>query len=137
MKGEDCWKLLAGNFRTPVITCELSIYSHLTSKWHQLEPVVVDTGYDGDVLLAHGVYQDLGFGFSELPSSAFDKVGLVDGTSIILRSSITKINWANQEHEVRVEAVEGNEETLAGRGLLLRASNHYDHETREFCVVRL
>ena len=135
MSGDNCWKLLNNHFRTPVIVCELHIYSHLTSNWHQLEPVIVDTGYDGDILLAYNIYQDLGFTFAELSSIAFAKAESVDGTSFVLRGSVTKARWAGNEQEIRIETVKGNEETLIGRGLLLRASNRYDHRAREFCVL--
>ena len=134
MTKDNCWELVNGSFRTPLMVTSIQIYDHLMNEWHELENVVVDTGYDGDVFLNYEVYERLGFRMVEMPATMFTKAEGINGKEISLRGTITSVKWANKQHETRVETFQGNSENIIGRGLLLRASHYYTKEKKEFCV---
>lgn len=134
MKNSQCWHVLSGRYRNPLLTCSIDVYSHLTSKWHKLESVIIDTGYDGDLLLASDKYMELGFNQFELPLSSFDIAESIDRSDIILRASISKAQWGEKRFEIKIESIPENQETILGRGLFLKTTNCYYHEKQEFCL---
>lgn len=134
MKKSRCWPLLPTKYRTPLIISSVDLYSHLTSEWHTIEPIIIDTGYDGDLLLSNTQYQELGFTQFELPSFSFDIAQSIDQSDIILQASISKVRWGEWEFETRVESLSTNEETILGRGLYLKVSSCYEKKNHEFCL---
>ncbi|UCE13257.1 MAG: hypothetical protein JSV04_13860 [Candidatus Heimdallarchaeota archaeon] len=135
MKNPQCWSVLASRYRNPLLICSIDVYSHLTTEWHKLESVIIDTGYDGDLLLASDKYMELGFNQFELPSSSFDIAESIDKSDIVLRASISKAQWGEGRYEIKIESIPENQETILGRGLFLKTTNCFYNEKQEFCLL--
>lgn len=130
-----CWQLQSGDYRNPLLICSIEVFSYLTFQWHLIEPVIIDTGYDGDLLFADNYYSSLGFPQFEIPTSSFDIAETIDHSDIILKASITEVKWGGEQFEIRVECIPENQETILGRGLFLKFSSCFNQKKQEFCLV--
>ncbi len=86
------------------------------------EPVELDTGYGGDVLLPWEMYVDLELYGWECPKEHWS-VGLsVSGEKFEMPSSrgVLVVPKLGREFDVRIETFEGNEQFLIGRGFIRR-----------------
>ena len=134
MTKDNCWELQYGLKTTPMLVTSLELFNQFTGKWYFLENIIVDSGFDGDLILDSKLYEELGFNAFELSSSNFDVAESINGTEIELRSTVSKIKWIKEIYEIRVDTFHNSKENIIGRGLLLKNSFSYNVDDELFCV---
>ena len=121
-------------FRTPIYEIELNLFLIAKGEWHS-KPLkfIVDTGFDGDILIAEDVFESLGFYMFEEDRDEWEVGETIAGEYLTLRSSHTEIQIENLSFHIRVETFPNNTESLVGRGLLNRLLSQINGFENEFC----
>lgn len=129
-----CWPFNNSHYRTPFYSIEVELFLTVKGEWN-ISPVefLVDTGFDGDILLAEDEFRSLGFSMFEEDKEEWDMGETIAGEQVILRSSHSEIRLENSTFEVQVETFNGNMENLIGRGLLNRFLSQINGFNQEFC----
>jgi clan AA aspartic protease len=135
-KNMKCWPFVQSAFRVPLFVAKIELFLTSSGKWgSQAIQLIVDTGYDGDLLLNYDLYESLGFLVFEEDQEEWDIAESVTGDQILLRSSHSKIRLEEREFTVRIESFQENEESLIGRGLLRRLFSEINGFKQEFCCA--
>lgn len=129
-----CWEFTPSEYRTPLYQMELGLFVTAKGEWvSPAIPFIVDTGFDGDILLEEAIFESLGFSRFEEDSKDWDLGETIDGDHLILRASHTVVQLEKIEFKVRIETFPDNQENLVGRGLLNQMISQINGFNKEFC----
>lgn len=100
-------------------------------------PVMLDTGYDGELLLPYDLYERLELGAWQYPEKYWS-VGLTaSGERLIMplsRARLIVSQW-KREFEVLVDTFPGNAEFLVGRAFMRRFKFELDGPNGQTCLI--
>ena len=130
-KKKICWEYLdiGARAQAPIIQAEL-IVANKREKY----TFVVDTGYDGSLLIPYSIYKELELKRYELPKNLWDVGETVSGEIIPLIASLCKVKIGNTVFETTVETFEGNKEFLAGISFLDKFITTLEGDTKRCCL---
>jgi len=129
-----CWPFSDLGFRSPIYEIELNLFLTAKGNWHSTPlKFIVDTGFDGDILIAEDIFESLGFFMFEEASEDWDMGETISGEHLILRSSFSEVQLNDSCFHVRVETFPDNKENLVGRGLLNHLLSEINGFNNEFC----
>jgi len=130
-KKKICWDYLdiGARTQTPIIQVEL-IGENKKGEY----TFVVDTGYDGFLLIPYSIYKELELNKHELPKNLWDVGETISGEIIPLIASLCKVKVSNTSFETVVETFEGNKEFLVGISFLEKFITTLEGNTKRCCL---
>ena len=130
----DCWSVAPSSFRTPLIITDIHLFNPNSQEFIPFGSIMIDTGYDGDILLDYLTYRQFGFHRFEYDPIFSAIAETVERVPIRLISAPSKARWGTKEFDIDIDTFEGNPETLLGRGLFLKVSSLFNAKTQQFCL---
>lgn len=103
------------NYKAPVI--ELRISNPLTNS-HTTCEKLLDTGYDGVILLPWSMYLELGLRKCELPRRLWSTGVSVTGEEFPLRAAHALVGLGERRAQIVAETYHDNSKRLVGRGFV-------------------
>ena len=103
--------------REPLIIVKLKILLP-PNQWSEEVEFVVDTGFDGEILLAHEMFTLAGYNQYTFPEKDWIEAESVTGNTIKLIGTNSLIKLNNDEYSVLVETHEMITENIIGRAFL-------------------
>lgn len=131
----ECWNFHQLDYRVKLFILDLKLFSAETKKWIDYSKVIVDTGYDGDLLIPYTDFINNGFLSRLNYEKGFYIAETISGTMINLMSSFSEIQISNQKITILVETFPQNTEILLGRGILRKSKWVIDGLEEKFCNI--
>lgn len=133
-----CWPFLEKDEEIPLFTVELGLKSihpiNSTDSYLTIQ-FILDTGYDGDILLKKELYQDLGYETRQLPEEEWDVGETVTGELIRLQATLANCKLEDQVLEVRVETINSLLANLIGRKLISQLETWINGSQKQICFL--
>ena len=114
----ECWQFLNNAYRIKQFVINIDLFSRKEAKWVKYENVIIDTGFDGDVLIPFEDFKNNGFEEALLIETDQFIAETISGEEIILLSALSEIKVNKKKIPVIVETFLGNKDILVGRGVL-------------------
>ena len=114
----ECWQFLNNAYRIKQFVINIDLFSRKEAKWVKYENVIIDTGFDGDVLIPFEDFRNNGFEEALLIETDQFIAETISGEEIILLSALSEIKVNKKKIPVIVETFLGNKDILVGRGVL-------------------
>ena len=114
----ECWQFLNNTYRVKQFVINIDLLSKKEVKWIKYENVIIDTGFDGDVLIPFEDFKNNGFDEALLIETEQFIAETISGEEIILLSALSEIKVNKKKIPVIVETFPENKDTLIGRGVL-------------------
>jgi len=132
-KEKNCWNYVDVGVRNKVPMVRLEII--VSGKSYSFS-FVVDTGYDGCLLVPYSVYRQLGLEKFELPKDEWSVGETVSGEILPLISAHCKIKIADTIFECIIETFEGNNNFLVGLDFLKNFNAEPRGSKQEICLLK-
>ena len=133
-----CWPFLEKDHEIPLFTVELglrSIHSINSTNSYFTKTFILDTGYDGDILLKNDLYRELGYETRQLPEEEWDVGETVTGELIRLPATIANCKLEEKVLEVRVETINSLKINLIGRSLISQLETWISGSQMQTCFL--
>ncbi len=104
----------------PAIVITLKLRIPNAKIWSSELELLVDTGYDGEVLLSDELYSLAGYSKISFPETQWSKAQSITGGIIRLTRCNTLVLVGNDEFDVIVESHSSIQENIIGRGFINR-----------------
>ena len=132
-KEKYCWNYVDIGVRNeaPVIQVEIII----GSKSYSFN-FMVDTGYDGCLLIPYTIYKQLGLEKFELPKDEWSVGETVSGEIFPLASALCKIKVADMIFECVIETFEDNSDFLVGLDFLQKFNTVLQGPKQKICLLK-
>jgi len=132
-KEKHCWNYVDIGIRNKVPVVQLEII--VNDKSYSFN-FMVDTGYDGCLLVPYSIYRQLGLEKFELPKDKWSVGETVSGEIFPLISALCKIKIADTIFECIIETFEGNNDFLVGLDFLKNFNVELRGSKQEFCLLK-
>ncbi len=133
-----CWPFLEKDEEIPLFTVELdlkAIHSINSPNSYHTTTFILDTGYDGDILLKRDLYQQLGYETRQLPEEEWDVGETVTGELLRLPATLANCKLENLVLEVRVETIHSLIDNLIGRNLISQLETWITGAQKKTCIL--
>ena len=114
----ECWQFLNNTYRVKQFVINIDLFSRKEAKWVKYENVIIDTGFDRDVLIPFEDFKNNGFEEALLIETDQFIAETISGEEIILLSALSEIKVNKKKIPVIVETFLENKDMLVGRGVL-------------------
>lgn len=131
----ECWTFTPSEYRIKEFVIDVDVYSPQNKKWVQYSRILLDTGYDGDLLISENDFVNHGFSRALSIESERWKAESVSGEEILLLTSYSEIRISQQNFPVLIESFKGNNVSLIGRGVLSLVKTIIDGRDEKTCIV--
>lgn len=133
-KGKLTWPYITDNYRYMAPTMKLKLKNLITGK-EIIFNGIIDTGFDGELLLPWETYEKLELFKCEIPKKYWSIGVSVTGEEVSLRGSYVKVEINNGLTGIAItETYIRNERSLIGRGLLEKYVSKLDGPNKEFSL---
>ena len=135
---KTCWPFLEKDEENPIFTVELSlksIHSINSSNPYFTTTFLLDTGYDGDILLKNDLYRELGYETRQLPEEEWDVGETVTGELLRLPATLVNCKLDKVVLEVRIETINSLTVNLIGRNLISQLETWINGSQRQICFL--
>ena len=120
-----------GRTKVPIIQAEL-IIANKSYKY----TFVLDTGYDGEILVPYVIYNELKLHRYELPRNLWSIGETISGERVSLVMAICKVRVQKFDFECLVETFKGNNEFLVGLSFIKKFITTL-HGKKEKCCLKI
>ena len=129
-----CWSFYPSDYRVKEFVLNLELYSPQQKSWINYHNILLDTGYDGDILIPMKDFEKHGFlQVLSIESGQWDAES-VSGEELKLISSFSEVKIDGYQVEAMVESFNGNNSVLLGRGILIQLKTTIDGKKEQTCI---
>ncbi|MHA1417132.1 MAG: hypothetical protein K9W45_04340 [Candidatus Heimdallarchaeum aukensis] len=114
-----CWQFLNNTYRIKQFAINIDLFSKKELKWVKYENVIIDTGFDGDILIPFEDFKNHGFEEALLKETEQFIAETISGEEIILRSALSEMKVNEKKIPIVVETFLENKDIIIGRGVLV------------------
>ena len=114
------WDYVVSGSSEPLIIIKLQLKLPGKANWSQEIELLVDTGFDGEILLTGEMYTLAGYINISFPEDQWSKAQSITGDLIKLRRCHTLALIDEREFDVIIESHSSIQENVIGRGFLNR-----------------
>jgi predicted aspartyl protease len=135
---KTCWPFLEKDEENPFFIVELGlkpIHSINSANPYLTTTFLLDTGYDGDILLKTDLYRELGYENRQLPKEEWDVGEIVTGDLVRLPATLVNCKLEEIVLEVRVETIDILTVNLIGRNLISQLETRINGSQRQICFL--
>jgi len=130
----NCYPFYPSDYRVEEFILDLELYSPLKKEWIKYNNILIDTGYDGDILIPITDFEENGFNKVLTLETDQWKAESVSGEEIRLISSFSEMKINGSKVETLVESFIGNNSLLVGRGILVQLITTIDGKEKQTCI---
>ncbi len=131
----ECWDFLKTDYRIEQFIINLELFYPKLYQWIKLPNVIIDTGYDGDLLIPYTDFNEAGFLSKFNYKKQSYQAETITGATIDLVSSFTKVKISNKEIPVEIESFKNSTEFILGRGVLIKGKWIINGIEEKFCQL--
>ena len=132
-----CYPFYLADYRIKQFVLDIELYSPLQKKWIKYNNVLIDTGYDGDILIPITYFEENGFNRVLTLYSGHWQAESVSGEEIRLFAAYSELRTNDIQLEAVVESFNGNNSLLVGRGLLIHLKTTIDGQKEQTCITQI
>jgi len=129
-----CWAFLKSDYRIKQFVMNLKVFSK-NREWISYNNVLVDTGYDGDILIPEKDFKENGFEQALIIETGKYLAETVSGEELILSSAISEIEINENKLPIIIETFSGNNSFIIGRGILIKLKTALDGFEEKLCLI--
>lgn len=130
----ECWSFYPSDYRVKEFVLNIELYSPQQKSWIKYHNILLDTGYDGDILIPMKDFEKHGFLQVLSIESGQWSAESVSGEDIKLISSFSALKINNYQIEAIIESFTGNNSVLLGRGILIQLKTTIDGKKEQTCL---
>ena len=129
-----CWAFYSSDYRVKEFVLNLELYSPQQKSWINYNNILLDTGYDGDILIPMKDFEKHGFLQVLSIESGQWEAESVSGEELKLISSFSEVKIDGYQVEAMVESFTGNNSVVLGRGILIQLKTTIDGKKEQTCL---
>ena len=129
-----CWSFYPSDYRVKEFVMNIQLYSPQQKSWIEYHNMLLDTGFDGDILIPMKDFEKHGFLQVLSIESGQWEAESVSGEKFKLISSFSELRIDDYQIEVMVESFTGNNSGILGRGILIRLKTTIDGKNEQTCI---
>lgn len=129
-----CWSFYQSDYRVKEFIVNIELYSPQQKSWIKYHSILLDTGYDGDILIPMKDFEKHGFPQVLSIESGQWEAESVSGENLKLISSFSELKIDGYQIEAMVESFIGNNSVLLGRGILIQLKTTIDGKKEQTCI---
>ncbi|MCD6514624.1 MAG: hypothetical protein ACTSSP_06995 [Candidatus Asgardarchaeia archaeon] len=130
----SCWDYLDIGARSEVPVIQVWIVIGNKSEKYTF---IIDTGYDGYLLVPYAIYKHLELEKYEIPKNLWSVGETISGEIIPLITATCKIKVMDLTFECPIETFEGSDEFLAGLSFLNKFITILDGKNKKCCIEKV
>ena len=112
------WNHNRQDYAIPALVLEGQLRDYIHDNWSKDIEFLIDTGYDGEIMIAYDLYLDLKYDDISIPEQEWGVGQTVSGEILALHTTETIIKIQGTAFNVTIESSPAIDEHLIGRGFI-------------------